>query len=161
MLLQLGKSNSYEGQSEAYKYLANYYLKHEQLDAAYQAAQICSEYTEVRKCLHNQLCREKRGFAASYLGVGNDVTIHQGFFCDQEHYIYLTFPKYKLTKFIVCVQVFSLLTFIMVNAEWLRSLTEITTPLKCRFKSHHALWILLYDKAIQLSYGRLVILHRC
>ena len=48
--LQLGKSNSYEGQSEAYKYLANYYLKHEQLDAAYQAAQICCEYTEVRLC---------------------------------------------------------------------------------------------------------------
>ena len=46
-LFQLGKSYSYDGQSEAYKYLANYYLKNNQLDAAYQAAQICSEFTEV------------------------------------------------------------------------------------------------------------------
>ncbi|XP_045189720.2 cell division cycle protein 23 homolog [Mercenaria mercenaria] len=61
----LGKSYSYEGQSEAYKYLANYYLKHEQLDAAYQAAQICSEYTETREeakaiLKHIQQLRQER-----------------------------------------------------------------------------------------------------
>lgn len=61
----LGKSYSYEGQSEAYKYLANYYLKHGLLDDAYQAAQICSEFTETReeaKALlkHIQQLRQER-----------------------------------------------------------------------------------------------------
>lgn len=46
-IFQLGSSCTYEGQSEAYKYLAHYYLKNNQIDAAYQAAQICVEFTEV------------------------------------------------------------------------------------------------------------------
>ncbi|KAH3786295.1 cell division cycle protein 23 homolog isoform X1 [Dreissena polymorpha] len=46
---KLGKSYSYDGQSEAYKYMAYYYLKNGQLDAAGQAAQTCSEFTETRE----------------------------------------------------------------------------------------------------------------
>ncbi|KAL4231898.1 Anaphase-promoting complex subunit 23 [Mactra antiquata] len=63
--LGLGKSYSYEGLSEAYIYLANFYVKHENLDAAYQAAQICSEYTETREeakavLKHIQQLRQER-----------------------------------------------------------------------------------------------------
>jgi len=46
-MLQSGKSHSYEGQTEAHKYLANYYLRVNLLDAAFQAAQTCLEFTEV------------------------------------------------------------------------------------------------------------------
>lgn len=40
---------SYEAQSEAYKYLANYHLKQGNYDSAQAAAQKCSEFTETRE----------------------------------------------------------------------------------------------------------------
>ena len=43
---------SYEAESEAYKYLANYHLKQGNLDAAQAASQKCSEFTEVMTHIH-------------------------------------------------------------------------------------------------------------
>ncbi|KAK3590022.1 hypothetical protein CHS0354_041047 [Potamilus streckersoni] len=53
---------SYEDQSQAYKYLANFYLKNGQLDEAYEAAQKCAEYTENReevKAILRQIQQER------------------------------------------------------------------------------------------------------
>jgi anaphase-promoting complex subunit 8 len=36
--------------SQAYKYLANYYIKQSQVDEAYQYAQKCLEFEEVGRC---------------------------------------------------------------------------------------------------------------
>ena len=47
LILYIFQTFSYEAQSEAYKYLANYHLKQGRIDAAQTAAQKCSEFTEV------------------------------------------------------------------------------------------------------------------
>ena len=39
--------SNYEEQAHAYKYLANYHLKANQLEDAFHAAQKCTEFTEV------------------------------------------------------------------------------------------------------------------
>ncbi|XP_013402626.1 cell division cycle protein 23 homolog [Lingula anatina] len=51
---------STDEQAHAYKYLANYHIKHNQLDDAYIAAQKCTEYNETReegKALLRQIAR--------------------------------------------------------------------------------------------------------
>ena len=54
---------SYEAESEAYKYLANYHLKQGNLDAAQAASQKCSEFTEVMTLTHTHSMEAYKGAA--------------------------------------------------------------------------------------------------
>lgn len=50
--------SNYEEQAHAYKYLANYHLKNNQLEDAFTAAQKCTEFPEVLSpaCLFWHVC---------------------------------------------------------------------------------------------------------
>jgi anaphase-promoting complex subunit 8 len=55
--------------SQAYKYLANYYVKRNQVDEAYQYAQKCLEFEEVNMTAVRSLLEELRMLFSSYASI--------------------------------------------------------------------------------------------